>query len=41
MADAVGLSTDAQQLRGDLKDLYSGDEYLSFLAEKKVNPVAA
>ena len=41
MADAVGLTQDATQLRADLKELYSGDEYLSFIAEKKINPVAA
>lgn len=41
MADAVGLSDAATQLRADLKALYTGDEYLSFIAERKVNPVAA
>lgn len=41
MADAVGLADAAVQLRADLKQLYTGDEYLSFIAERKINPVAA
>ena len=41
MADSIGESAAAEQLRSDLKDIYTGDEYLSFLAERKVHPVAA
>lgn len=41
LADVLGRVEDANMLRADLKELYSGDEYLTVLAESEVNPEAA
>lgn len=41
LADVLGRVEDANMLRADLKEIYTGDEYLTVLAESEVNPEAA
>lgn len=41
MADAIGAKEDAMRLREDLKSIYTADEYLTLMAEQKVNRAAA
>ena len=40
-AEQLGYSDDAQKLDSSLGDIYDSDEFLSDLAERKVNPQAA
>lgn len=41
MAEALGLNDEAKKLDQSLGDIYDSDEYLTNLAEQKVNPAAA
>jgi ferritin-like metal-binding protein YciE len=41
MAEALGKSDEAQQLDVSLGDIYDADEYLTNIAEQRVNPKAA
>lgn len=37
LADALGLEEDVEDLQADLDSVYSGDNYLTYLAESQVN----
>ena len=41
MAEVLGKSDEVQKLDSSLGDIYDSDEYLTNLAEQKVNPAAA